>query len=107
VYQFKDRDINLDYLTIPILLRYNVSNLLTINAGPQFGILLNKDKTLLQNGAEAFKGNDFAMAAGLQLNLKMLRIYGRYNVGLNNINDIDNKESWKSQQVQIGLGLKL
>lgn len=107
VYQFRNRELNLDYLTIPILLRYNINNLITLNAGPQFGVLLNKDKTLLQNGEEAFKGNDFAMAAGLQLNLKSLRIYGRYNVGLNNLNEIDNKENWKSQQIQLGLGLKL
>jgi hypothetical protein len=106
VYQFRDRDINLDYLTIPILLRYNVGDFITLNAGPQFGVLLNKDRSLLQNGEAAFKGGDFGMVAGLQLNLKALRIYGRYNVGLNNINDIDEQDKWQNEQLQIGLGLK-
>jgi hypothetical protein len=100
-------DIKLNYLSIPILLRYNVGNMLTLNAGPQFSILMNNDKTLLQNGGSAFKGGDFAMAAGAQLNLKMLRIYGRYNIGLKNINDIDNRDEWKSQQLQLGLGVRL
>jgi hypothetical protein len=100
-------DIKLNYLSIPILLRYNVGKMLTLNAGPQFSILMNNDKTLLQNGGSAFKGGDFAMAAGAQLNLKMLRIYGRYNIGLKNINDIDNRDEWKSQQLQLGLGVRL
>jgi hypothetical protein len=100
-------DIKLNYLSIPILLRYNVGNMLTLNAGPQFSILMNNDKTLLQNGGSAFKGGDFAMAAGAQLNLKMLRIYGRYNIGLSNINDIDDRDKWTSQQLQLGLGVRL
>jgi hypothetical protein len=100
-------DIKLNYLSIPILLRYNVGNMLTLNAGPQFSILMNNDKTLLQNGSSAFKSGDFAMAAGAQLNLKMLRIYGRYNIGLSNINDIDDRDQWKSQQLQLGLGVRL
>lgn len=100
-------NIKLNYLSIPILLRYNIGNMLTLNAGPQFSILMNNDKTLLQNGGEAFKNGDFAMAAGAQLNLKMLRIYGRYNIGLSNINDIDERDKWKNQQLQLGLGIRL
>jgi hypothetical protein len=100
-------NIKLNYLSIPVLLRYNVGKMVTLQAGPQFSILMNNDKTLLQNGKEAFDNGDFAMAAGLTLNLKMLRIYGRYNIGLNNINDIDNQDKWKNQQLQLGLGLKL
>jgi hypothetical protein len=81
--------------------------LLTLNLGPQFGVLLNEDRTLLQNGEEAFKGNDFSMVGGVTLNLRPLRIYGRYNVGLNNLNDVDNRDNWKSQQIQLGVGLGL
>lgn len=98
--------IKLDYLSIPVLFRYNVGGILTLNLGPQFGILLNQDKTLLQNGESAFKNGDFSMVAGGQLNFKVLRIYGRYNIGLQNINDIDNKDKWTNQQIQLGLGLR-
>lgn len=98
--------IKLDYLAIPVLLRYTVAGILTLNVGPQFGILLNQDKTLLQNGESAFKSGDFSMVAGGQLNFKFLRIYGRYNIGLQNINDIDNKDKWTNQQIQLGLGLR-
>lgn len=106
-YQFKSKDINLNYLTIPILLRYNVAKILTLHAGPQFGILLNKDKTLLEDGRNAFKSGDFSMILGAQLNVGSFRIHGRYNIGLTNLNDIDNKDKWKNQQIQLGVGLKL
>jgi hypothetical protein len=79
---------------------------LTLNAGPQFGILLQQDKSLLQNGQEAFKTGDFSMVGGVQLNILMLRVYARYNVGLSNINNLDNRDQWKSQQIQMGLGWK-
>lgn len=99
--------IQLKYLTIPVLLRYNVGSLLTLHLGPQFGILTNKDKTLWNNGKEAFKSGDFSMVGGVQVNLKMLRAYGRYNIGLSNISDAPNQDKWKSQQLQIGVGLVL
>ena len=108
VYQFnKTGKIELKYLTIPLLLNYNAGKLITLQAGPQFGILINKDESLMQNGKNAFKGNDFSMLGGVQLKFSKLRVYGRYVVGLNNLNDIDNKEKWKNQSIQLGVGLGL
>ncbi|MEK7198916.1 MAG: PorT family protein, partial [Bacteroidota bacterium] len=75
-------------------------------AGPQFSIIIKEDNTLLQNSQSAFKNGDFAMVAGAQINLKMLRIYGRYNIGMQNINDIDQKDKWTTQQIQLGLGFR-
>ncbi len=98
--------IKLDYLTIPLLLRVNVTGMFSLLAGPQYSILLNQDNTLLRNGQDAFKNGDFALAAGAQINLKFLRIYGRYNIGLQNVNDIDSQDKWKSQQLQFGLGFR-
>ena len=99
--------IQLRYLTIPILLRYNIGSLITLNLGPQFSILSSKDKTLWNNSKEAFKNGDFAMVGGVQVNLNMLRVYGRYNIGLSNINDVGNQDKWKSQQLQLGVGIAL
>ena len=98
-------DIKLNYLAIPLLLNYKAGKLLTLQAGPQFSILLDQNKNLLQNGEEAFKSGDFSMVGGATINLGKLKLNGRYVVGLNNINDIDNKDQWKSQAIQLGLGL--
>ena len=65
---------------------------------------MKQDKNLLQNGADAFKKGDFSMLGGVQLKLSAIRITGRYAIGLNNINDIDNKDQWKSQGFQVIIG---
>jgi hypothetical protein len=100
-------DVKLNYLSIPILLRINSGKLLTFHVGPQFSILMNDNENLVSNGKQAFKDGDFSMIGGLQLNLSALKIYGRYNIGLTNINDIDSRDNWKSQQIQLGLGLRI
>jgi hypothetical protein len=102
------QNIKLNYITIPILLNYKLlGNFLSLQAGPQFGILIDNSKTLLQNGGEAFKKGDFSLVGGVQVKLAQLRIQGRYNVGLNNISDIDNQDRWKNQGFQVSVGLAL
>jgi hypothetical protein len=108
VYQFnKLTKVQLNYLSIPVLLNYKPVKYITLQAGPQFGILTNKNKTLVQNGKDAFKSGDVSMLGGIQLNISHLNIYARYAVGLSNLNDIDNKEKWKSHSIQLGVGLTL
>jgi len=98
---------HLNYLNIPISLRLNAGSLLTFNLGPQFSILMNSRESLVHNGKQAFKQGDIAAVLGAQLNIGSFNVYGRYNVGLNNLNDIDNQDKWKSQQWQFGLGLRI
>jgi hypothetical protein len=81
--------------------------LVTFQAGPQFGILINKDNDLFENGKNAFKNGDFSMLGGIQINIANFKIGGRYFIGLNDINDIDNNESWKNQGFQLSLGLRI
>ena len=108
IYQFnKVNKVQLKYLSIPILLNYKPIKFITLQAGPQFGILTNKSKTLVQNGKDAFKSGDVSMLGGVQVNIMHLNVYARYAVGLSNLNDIDTKEKWKSQSIQIGVGLTL
>jgi outer membrane protein with beta-barrel domain len=97
-------NVTLNYLSIPLLANYKLSNLLSIQVGPQYGILLNSNENLQQNGKDAFKQGDFSMLGGLQLNILSFRVYGRYAIGLSNLNDIDNQNQWKSQTIQIGVG---
>jgi hypothetical protein len=108
VFNSNQSTVKLSYLSIPVLLTYKlIGNFLSLQAGPQFGILINQDKTLLQNGGDAFKKGDFSLVAGAQVKFSAIRLSGRYVVGLNNINDIDNQDKWKSQGFQVSLGLAL
>jgi outer membrane protein with beta-barrel domain len=97
--------VKLNYLSIPVILNYKLLGPISIQAGPQYAILIDQSKTLLQNGKQAFKNGDFSLLAGVQVKLAMLRVTGRYLVGLNNINDIDNKDKWRNQNIQLSVGL--
>ncbi|MFY7840380.1 MAG: porin family protein [Lacibacter sp.] len=101
------KDPQLNYLSIPLLLSYKPSKFLSLQAGPQYGILLNKNKTFIDNGKEAFKNGDFSLLLGAQLNILSVRVYGRYAIGLNNINDLPNQDQWKTTGFQLGVGIGL
>ena len=101
------QDVKLNYLSIPLLLNYKVGSLLTLQAGPQVGILVDQSKNLLENGGEAFKSGDFSMLAGAVINLGKLRLSGRYFAGLNNISEISDKDKWKNEGFQLSVGLAL
>ena len=101
------QDVKLNYLSIPILLNYKLGNILSLQAGPQFGILTSQDKTLLQEGKEAFKTGDFSMLGGAQINISKIRLTGRYAIGLNNISEISDQDKWKNQGWQLSIGLVL
>ena len=106
VYNFKDLSkVQLKYINIPLLLSFKPNKFVALQAGPQYGILIDKSNTVLQNGQDAFKKGDFSMLAGIQLHFSKVRLYGRYIVGLTDIDDIDNQENWKAQTIQIGLGI--
>lgn len=97
----------LNYLTIPILLSFKPAPIISIQAGPQFGIAINQDQHLVNNAKDAFKSGDFALVGGLQLNLSGLRIGGRWVEGLSNVNDYTSSTTWKHQGFQVYVGFKI
>jgi hypothetical protein len=101
------KDVTLNYLTIPVLLNYKLGSLMSLQAGPQFGILLDQSQTLLENGQEAFKKGDFSLVGGAQIHIAKIRLQGRYFVGLNNISDVSDQNKWNNQGFQLSIGLAL
>jgi hypothetical protein len=99
--------INLNYISIPLLLNIRPTKFITFQVGPQFGILQDKKNSVATNVQSAFKSGDFSMLAGVQLKVLAFRIYGRYAIGLTNINEIPNQDAWKSGTLQLGIGLGL
>jgi hypothetical protein len=101
------KDVSLNYLSIPILLNYCPSKIIAFQAGPQFGMLLDKNKDLLQNGKQVFKSGDLSLLGGVQLNLMNFRVGARYFIGLNDISDATNSGKWKNQGFQVSVGLRI
>lgn len=108
VYQFnKIGQVKLSSLTLPIMLNINLNKYLSLQVGPQFGIMINQDKSLLQNGKDAFKSGDFSLAGGAQLNITKFKVYGRFVSGLTNLDNVGKKENWKTTAIQLGVGFNL
>ena len=101
------QDISLNYLSIPLLLTYRPIPLLSFQVGPQYGILINQNSNLFDNGKNAFRSGDLSILAGAQLNIGHLIAGARYMVGLTDINDLDNQDTWKSQGFQLYVGFKI
>jgi hypothetical protein len=98
---------HLDYMSIPVLLNLG-GKYFKFQVGPQYSILMNSNESFWSNGRQAFTNGDFGMDGGIWINLPFhLSLSARYVVGLENINDVNNNDAWKSQQIQLGLGLKL
>jgi len=100
--------VKLDYLSIPILLNYKLGGgFISLQAGPQFGILFDKSNSFGQNAQNAFKQGDLSMLGGIQLKVGIFRINGRYFIGLSDINDLTNDSRWKNQGFQLSIGIAL
>lgn len=104
-------DINFNYLSIPILLKFNVSAL-NLYAGPQIGILTNSDN--LSDGLadatnkDSWKKQDWSVVLGAGIDLPAnLEVGGRYVYGVNDISDVPGLGSAKNRLWQLYLALTL
>ncbi len=74
-------DIKLDYLNFPIVFKYYIIDRLNIQAGPQFGTVINDNFSF--GNYDSF---DVSGVVGIGVDLPMhIRVTGRYNFGLTDI----------------------
>ncbi|MBO9203637.1 MULTISPECIES: porin family protein [Niastella] len=99
--------INLAYISVPVLARYNVNKVISVTAGPQFGYLIYEDEDLLKEGRKAFDKTELSVNAGVQVNLDKVGFYARYVKGLTDINNVDDRYEWKSSHIQIGIAVRI
>jgi hypothetical protein len=101
---------HLNYLMLPLLVQVKPFPTLLLQAGPQYGILLDQKKDGIENAQLAFKQGEFSFVGGAKLNLGGFFVYGRYVVGLQSINDLkdlQDQTKWRTTQWQLGLGMNL
>ncbi len=78
-------DIELDYINFPIVFKYYIVDRLNIQAGPQFGSVINDNL-----GDTRFESFDVSGVVGIGVDLPLhLRVTGRYGFGLSDISFID------------------
>lgn len=97
-------DINFDYINVPVMARfYILPDVLSIDAGPQFGFLVNDNFDDVPGDFKT-KNFDFAVAGGVTVNLvKGLFVSGRYVVGLT---DTTEDAEVKNMTAQVSVGYK-
>jgi hypothetical protein len=109
----EDVTLAVDYLNLPIMLRYNINDMINIQAGPQFGYLLSangKADGQSDDISEMYKPLDVALGVGAGIELPMgLTASVRYNLGLSNIADTEDGEDFtiKNNVIQISVGFRL
>jgi len=106
-----EEKLSLAYITVPVLVRYNVNNLLSFHAGPQVGLLTSAKH---KYGSESVDikddvtGTDIGIAAGVGIDLPMkLNFSFRFVKGLSNINDTGSSTNQKNYNLQFSVGYKL
>ncbi len=96
-YYSNEATIKLDYINIPLLLKYYLTEGLTINAGPQLGYLVSAKIELKEDNEsyeldikDEYKKIDLGFNVGLAYELDFgLGFDLRYNIGLLNVPDYD------------------
>jgi hypothetical protein len=101
-------NIQLNYISVPVMLTFKPVPELSIMAGPQYGYLISQTTGLFPQGKnKSFSTSDFSIAFGGQLNLGKVKIGLRYVVGLLNVNGINDSDQWKNRGLQAYLGYRI
>jgi Outer membrane protein beta-barrel domain len=104
--------IAVDYITVPVLARYNFTSLFSIHLGPQIGVLMSAkakpDSGDAQDIKDSVKGSDIGIAGGLGIDLPMGLNFGfRFVKGMTNINEESDDYKYKNYALQFSVGYKL
>jgi len=105
--EFDAGSFDLTYVNVPVVLKYYLFKGLNLQAGPQFGFIVNDDITSVPGSifdnakAESF---DLSGIVGVGLDLPFgVRLDGRYNFGLSEVVKT-NTNNFKNSVISLSLG---
>jgi hypothetical protein len=104
---FNSTNVTLNYLSIPILLSFKPIPILSIQVGPQFGILMSTSQDITYPASDAFKSGDFSIVGGAQVNLGGFKAGARYISGLTNLDNVTSVDTWKNESFQLYVGFRI
>ncbi|MES2544405.1 MAG: porin family protein [Bacteroidota bacterium] len=103
-----DYNLNLNYLNLPIMAKYFVTEDLSIELGPQIGFLMSA-KADGEDAKDDFNTTDFGLNLGVGFNLNENMVLGlRYNMGLTELEKevAAGAEGTKQSVLQVSFGYK-
>ncbi|MGG9961480.1 porin family protein [Ferruginibacter sp. SUN106] len=97
----------LNYLEVPVLLNVSIgpSKRVKLQFGPAYGGLLSQTVDSLKTNGNIYKNADWSAIGGLWIQLPFINMGARYKLGLSDINNIDNQQTWKNQAIQVFVGV--
>ncbi len=97
----------LNYLEVPVLLNVNLgsSKRVKLQVGPSYGGLLKQTTDSLKNNGNLYKNAEWAAIGGIFIQLPLVNLGARYKMGLTDINAVNNLQTWKSQSIQVFVGV--
>lgn len=105
------KDGNITYISVPLLLKFGLSDKFAITAGPQVDFMSKvKNNTGSTAQENDFNQTSFSGFAGLEiLPHGRVTLFGRYIHGFSNMNEKNEAQplEYKNQNIQAGLKLKL
>lgn len=104
-YDIENTTVALSYLSLPLMGKYYLTKGLSLEAGPQLGLLLSAKAGDL-DVKDSFNTLDYGVNAGIGYKLDNgLNFGARYNVGLSDINNVEGfSDSYKNGVLQISVG---
>ena len=114
--------VKLDYILLPVMAKYYIAEGLSIEAGPQLGVLVSAETELELSGSadgqtvsiteendisDEISSIDLGVNFGLGYKLDNgLNFAARYNLGLSNVNDFEGSDDFKNQNsvIQFSVG---
>jgi len=84
--EFDAGEIDLNYVIIPIVIKYYITESLNLQAGPQFGFVVDDNIKEVVNGISEAESFDLSAVIGAGFEFPFgIRVSGRYNIGLTDI----------------------
>jgi outer membrane protein assembly factor BamA len=100
-------NITADYITIPVVVSYPLGKYFSVGLGPQYSRLLYTNENLLKSGTDALKKNDAGLKVQAGFRLSGLLLTAGYYYGLTNLNNVDERYTWHTRQLQLGVSIRL
>ena len=97
----------LNYLEVPLLLNVNLgsSKRVKLQLGPSYSGLLKQTVDSVKANGNIYKNSEWGAIGGLWLQLPLINLGARYKIGLTDINNVDDKQTWKSQAILVFVGV--
>jgi hypothetical protein len=105
--------VKVNYLNIPVLAKYYITDAFSVEAGPQIGFLLSA-KAKGEDVSDLYKSTDFGFNIGCGYNFtEDVSVSARYTIGLTDVNDVSNEQypdlsnaSFKNSNFALSLAYK-